>query len=76
MGDGKESEKKEAGKSDSGKNEERKLNGIEKEYVKLVIEKRFRWLIAGVALVVVIILVIVLKSCGKKDDRELSERIT
>lgn len=69
-------DEKESGKKESGKNEERKLNGIEKEYVNLVIERRFRWLMAGVALVAVIVLIIVLKSCGKRDDRELSERIT
>ncbi|MBP5607696.1 MAG: DUF4230 domain-containing protein [Lachnospiraceae bacterium] len=69
MSEEKRNEKKE-------KQEKRKLSEVEKALVDLTVQRRLKIIIPVILFLAAALTVLILKSCGKEDDRELSERIT
>ena len=61
---------------DQEKKEKEKLSDVEKAYVELAVQKRLKYILAGAFLVLVVVIILFVRGCAKKDDRQLSERIS
>lgn len=61
---------------DQEKKEKEKLSDVEKAYVELAVQKRLKYILAGAFLVSVVVIILFVRGCAKKDDRQLSERIS
>ena len=61
---------------DQEKKEKEKLSDVEKAYVELAVQKRLKYILAGAFLVLVVVIILFVRGCAEKDDRQLSERIS